>query len=390
MGLAGRKNRRKLEYDPNNLRWSRDETTFGHKIMRTQGWEPGKLLGVQDSAHAHLHTAASSAPIKVFVKDDTSGLGAKPRQKQSDECTGLDSFKDLIGRLNGKSEETIQKEQQVRLDFKTSLFVERRYGPMRFVSGGLLVGEQIKELAITVSNPTIPRKTSEEEPATTPEGDTAFCIKKEKREKKSKKRKAEEGGLTDEADVTREKRRKKRSTSDGTPDGFSGDLGVEKSSKKKSKKLKQEEGEEEEKELGDNLETTRRRKKSRGESKEGPKQDTEAGASILLGDMEVEVKKAKSKKAKKEKGRKGKEERQTSVSGLLAENLVSTESSTPSQTGTPQESGVATPTPTGTGTSTPQSLSTRHYVRSRNIASKRMAMADLQALNQIFMVKSVA
>ena len=75
------------------------------------------------------------------MKDDNLGLGAKIRQKQSTECTGLDGFKDLLGRLNGKSEDAIDKERKLRNDIKTSLYIERRFGTMRFISGGLLIGD---------------------------------------------------------------------------------------------------------------------------------------------------------------------------------------------------------------------------------------------------------
>ncbi|KAL7628795.1 telomerase inhibitor [Parahypoxylon ruwenzoriense] len=381
MGLAGPRNRRKLDYDPNNTKWSRDETTFGQRILRAQGWEPGKFLGVQNSSHSHLHTAASSAPIKVLLKDDTLGLGAKPRQKQSAECTGLDGFKDLLGRLNGKSEEAIEKEQQVRLEIKTSLYVERRYGSMRFVSGGFLVGDQIKDLTSTTTKARVPQETNDENSAaTSPEDSATRSAKKQKKEKKSKKRKAEESDdSTDGPDSGREKKRKKRSKSEDSPESPTDNLDAEESGKKKKKSKKSKRDDVKGTEPLDPEKKEKKSKKLKNKSKRDLEHEDETDVAPTTPE-DVKVEKVKSEKEKKEKKRrKEKKQKQTEISESSTEISTSTT--------TPQESGMSTPS--GTGTSTPQAISVRHYARSRNIASKRMAIADLQALNQIFMVKPV-
>lgn len=62
------------------------------------------------------------------------------------ECTGLDVFQDLLGRLNGKSDVVLEKEQKSRKDLKRALYTERRFGALRFVSGGVLVGDRIEKL----------------------------------------------------------------------------------------------------------------------------------------------------------------------------------------------------------------------------------------------------
>ncbi|KAI0107611.1 hypothetical protein GGR51DRAFT_153981 [Nemania sp. FL0031] len=382
MGLSGPRNRRKLDYDPNNTKWTRDETTFGQKILRAQGWEPGKFLGAQHTSHAQLHSAASLAPIKINLKDDTLGLGAKIRQKQSDECTGLDAFKDLLGRLNGKSEETLDKERQVRSEIKTNLFVERKYGPMRFVSGGLLVGDQIKmaELVDNKSEITFIK----DEPIS--ESSDVEVIKKEKREKKekkekkSKKRKASDSEETDPSDSKREKKRKKRSKADEEPEN--NDTVVEKSTKKKDKKEKKSKRsgkaveDENDVEL---VESTVKPKRSK-KSKDTSEQESLANSSTeTSGDAISE--KAEKKDKKREKKRKEAESREASVV------MTTTTSSTTTLATTPQGSGSSTPS--NTGTSTPQALSARHRSRARHIAAKKMAFSDMQALNQIFMIKSV-
>ncbi|CAJ2500970.1 Uu.00g038230.m01.CDS01 [Anthostomella pinea] len=366
MGLAGTKVRRKLEFDPNNTKWSRDETTFGQKILRAQGWEPGKFLGAQDSSHSHLHSAASSAPIKINLKDDNLGLGAKPRQKQSDECTGLNGFADLLGRLNGKSDAVIQKEQQVRSEIKTSLFVERRYGAMRFVSGGLLVGDQMKpkETASKSADSKSLEKAIKEESSSADVG--AEPAKKQKKEKKSKKRKAEEAGDAGVSDVSVEKKRQKRSRDEDSPNADSGAESPKK--KKRSKDLKA---------VEDETEPSKPKKKS--------KKSKDVAAQVAQSNIpnEDDAKAEKSRRKKERREKKEKKRQQAAASDSSTEATTSTHTIATAL----EESGSSTPV--AIGTSTPQPLSNRHFARSRNIASKRMAYTDLAALNQIFMVKPV-
>ncbi|XXG94111.1 hypothetical protein Hte_000363 [Hypoxylon texense] len=375
MGLAGPKNRRKIQHDPNNTKWSRDETNFGHKILRAQGWEPGKFLGVQNSSHSHLHTVASSAPIKVTLKDDTLGLGAQVRQKQSTECTGLDGFKDLLGRLNGKSEETIKQEQEIRSSNKTSLFAEQRYGPMRFVRGGLLVGDQMQDLISTDIKKLISEKKEDEKSSVNLEDIPVYSEKKQKKDKTSKKRKVEEPDSVNGTDSVQEQKRKKRSKDESSRDDLA-DGQEARESGKKSKKSKREDDEGIE-QVGSERKKKRKEKKSRSDPERSAEDDVTEETAV----ESSESKKEKKERRKREKREKKQKRLETADSS--AEIAASTDISTSILAATPQDSGVSTPT--GTGTSTPQAFSARHYARSRNIASKRMAMADLQALNQIFM-----
>ncbi|KAI1659986.1 hypothetical protein F4813DRAFT_350592 [Daldinia decipiens] len=382
MGLAGPRNRRKLQHDPNNTKWSRDETTFGQKILRAHGWEPGKFLGAQDSSHSHLHTAASAAPINVLLKDDTMGLGAKPRHKQNTECTGLDVFKDLLGRLNGKSEEVIEKERKVKSEVKTCLYVERKYGTMRFVSGGLLVGDQIAGLTSTTAKAETPtedvkEEDIKEESVTSLEDVPDRPVKKQKKEKKSKKRKAGDVDSADEPDATLEKKRRKWLKENISQEDSACTVKAEGSSKKKkSKKSKW-------KDIDGSEPLESEKKKKSKKSKRDNGCETENDDTSIPSE-ETPVEKSKSKKEKKEKHKKDKKQKQSNSS---ADAYISTGTSTLASDATPQESGTSTPI--GTGTSTPQPISARHLARSRHIASKRMAIADLQAMNQIFMVKPV-
>ena len=113
----------------------------------SQGWSPGTFLGPVNAPHASLLTDANASHIRVSLKDDNLGLGAKPGTSQSSgKCTGLDSFQGLLGRLNGKSESQLAKEQKSRNDIKRSIYAENRWGSSRFVKGGVLVGENILKL----------------------------------------------------------------------------------------------------------------------------------------------------------------------------------------------------------------------------------------------------
>ncbi|KAI2636031.1 hypothetical protein GGS21DRAFT_61377 [Xylaria nigripes] len=377
MGLSGPRNRRKLDYDPNNTKWTRDETTFGQKILRAQGWEPGKFLGAQDASHAQLHSAASLAPIKINMKDDTVGLGAKIRQKQSDECTGLDVFKDLLGRLNGKSEETLEKERQARFETKTNLYIERKYGPMRFVSGGLLVGDQMKMEELMDKKPASPPVKDE----ATSETSEAKSTRKDRKGKKDKKRKTRESEENDSSESKREKKRKRSKAEAGLGND---DSEVEKSTKKKkeskekrskrSVKALEEEGEQVEL-----VESKARRTRSK-KSKDALNQDPPSDVSTDIPEDAAEDKSEKEKKKDKKRKRSANPEEASEVNATTA-------SSTTTLTSTPQDSGSSTPR--STHASTIQTLSARHRARSRNIASKKLAFGDMQALNQIFMIKPV-
>ena len=116
-------------------------------MLLSQGWTPGTYLGVLNAPHAHLHSDANASHIRVAVKDDNLGLGAtRGSGVNVGQCVGLDAFQGLLGRLNGKSEGVLEKEQKSRDDLKRAIYTERRWGALRFVSGGVLVGDKIQKL----------------------------------------------------------------------------------------------------------------------------------------------------------------------------------------------------------------------------------------------------
>lgn len=343
MGLLNEtKGRRKLQLDPNNTKWTRDTTTFGQKILRAQGWQPGEFLGAKDAPHSDLHGAANASYIRVALKDDMKGLGFDKRKE--DEVTGLAEFSDLLSRLNGKSEKKIKEEQDKRLVFKTNAFVASRYGAMRFVRGGLLVGDEMKTDGVEKDGQ---NESEDEEP-----------------KEKSKKRKAEslsedESDSTQDDKAERKKRRKEE----------------KKDKKSKSKKSKSDDTDEPPKA---NTASESRADRKSSSSKRKASSSSESSE-------DDEPKKSKSerkeeKRARKEQKKKDKEEkkRKKAEAKLLKESASEVSSALPSSNGS---------TPAGSGASTPRPP-VRGHVRSRFLAAKREALSNDKALAKIWMVKT--
>ncbi|KAI9714484.1 MAG: hypothetical protein M1820_000445 [Bogoriella megaspora] len=144
MGLSAPKRREKISEDPNNTTWSRSTERFGHRILTERyGWKPGEQLGAKDTAYGASYGSATAGHIRVVLKDNNAGLGAE-RAKDRPETFGLNGFQALLGRLNGKSEVEVQKEERTRRDVQLRLYVGQRYTPVAFVSGGFLVGDKIE------------------------------------------------------------------------------------------------------------------------------------------------------------------------------------------------------------------------------------------------------
>ncbi|KAJ5766394.1 uncharacterized protein N7511_004010 [Penicillium nucicola] len=240
MGLAGPRKKTKISNDPNNTNWTRSTSGFGHRIMSSQGWKPGNLLGARDAAHADLLTAASASHIKVTLKDDTLGLGARIGRDPM-EPTGLDAFKGLLGRLNGKSDVELKKEERKRDDVRLARYAALKFPEVRFVSAGLLAQEPEpesdiappipKENALTKSN--AGKESSESSDSSSSESDApARKSKKSKSKSKSKSKKDRSGAEdTDHTTSSSELKKEKKEKKDKKDK-------KEKKEKKKSKKRK--------------------------------------------------------------------------------------------------------------------------------------------------------
>ena len=61
-------------------------------------------------------------------------------------------FQDVLGRLNGKSETQLVTERKLKIQLRGSNFVEQRWGRLRFVSGGFLVGDELQALSKDTSS----------------------------------------------------------------------------------------------------------------------------------------------------------------------------------------------------------------------------------------------
>ncbi|KAL2176032.1 uncharacterized protein P884DRAFT_271009 [Thermothelomyces heterothallicus CBS 202.75] len=392
MGLAAPKNKRKLGNDPNNTKWSRNTASFGQKILRAQGWQPGEYLGAKNAPHAEWHTEANSTHIRVTLKDDTLGLGAK--RNNGDECTGLDAFQDLLGRLNGKSDDAIETERKAREEVKLNLYMARKFGPMRFVKGGWLVGDQVKEaLGDEVE------KAQNGHISETPKESTDGSEESEPSASKSKKRKADRGSdREDDQAQKKEKKSKKRKTDSEAEVDNEGEKKRKKKEKEKSSR-RNTEPEEKPRTTAEMSEPTSEVDSS-SEVKDDKKAKKEKKDKKDKGDKKdkKDRKEKKEKKDKKDKKEKRRKEKEASESGAETADSISKEKrrrekeskdapETVSLAPTPTESSLATPG--GSGSSTPiPTGSSRYLARSRFIAQKKMALADSTALNQIFMIKS--
>lgn len=86
---------------------------------------------------------AAPAQIKVVLKDDNRGLGAKSGGNyNNDLCTGLDAFQGILGRLNGKGDEQVKRQQIPNVDLNRPIRDNSRWDAVHFVSGGFLVGDR--------------------------------------------------------------------------------------------------------------------------------------------------------------------------------------------------------------------------------------------------------
>lgn len=148
MGLGAPRKRSKLSNDPNNTAWSRSATKYGQKILQSHGWMPGDLLGASGASYSDLHSAASASHIRITLKENNLGLGAKHEAaRDSSEITGLDVFQDLLGRLNGRTTTDLTKHPLRRSSLRSSAYIDQRWGNLDFVSGGLLVGAESRDPA---------------------------------------------------------------------------------------------------------------------------------------------------------------------------------------------------------------------------------------------------
>lgn len=116
--------------------------------MLSQGWIPGSILGASNALPADANTEATSCYPRTTRRDDNCGLG-RPRRGDHDgsRCTGLDVFQGILGRLNGRVEVDCEVAKIASEDLKTVDYLESRWQVLKFVSGGFLAGDKLKDVA---------------------------------------------------------------------------------------------------------------------------------------------------------------------------------------------------------------------------------------------------
>ncbi|KAK6511037.1 telomerase inhibitor [Arthrobotrys conoides] len=342
MGLAGPSKKRKISHDPNNTKWTRS-TGFGHKMLLSQGWSPGTILG-PDPNNPH-HTAASQVGIKVMLKDDNLGLGC--RGNQEDTCTGLGDLQSLLGRLNGKTDDSVRSEE----DTRRKMWIEGRYG-MRFVKGEVLESTWVtKELRKDVE---VDGKDGSDEEAKESDSED----EEEDESESSEGRKA------------KSKKEKKRKDTDS-----------------KKKKRKSSDSEDDEDADSSSSSSSKDRKSDKAKRK--------AGKALRKAEKQAKKERKEAKRLRKDEKRRAKAEKKALKSAIAASSAPSSTASTPPA----MPSAEPEPLPKldkkskslpnslhGSGTSTP--INGRQALRSKWIAQKRMAVMDAKALNEILMIKA--
>lgn len=327
----------KLSNDPNNTKWSKNTTSFGHKIMIEQGWAPGQFLGAQDAPHAEFHTEANASHIRVVLKDDNLGIGAKKGSGVNQgECVGLDVFQTLLGRLNSTDEEEYVKEQNRREDLKRAIYTEQKWGTIRFVHGGFLIGDKIQDL-IDGEKERVKNLKMAESDSDSSSSDSDSDSDEDEEEKPKKTIEVET------AKLTLDTKSKKRKSEDDDKDKAA------KKAKKAAEKVDRKAQKTAEKD--DDSKLSKKERKQKRKERKAAKEKRRA-------------EKAAKKEAKASTKKDGKKDKKRSRD---------------------ESSSSAVPTPPVSGTSTPRPIlqSGRLAVRARNIEAKRMAAMHGTSINEV-------
>ncbi|CDK25471.1 unnamed protein product [Kuraishia capsulata CBS 1993] len=197
MGLAATRVKQRFGFDPRNTNWSNDTSRFGHKQLEKFGWKTGDGLGLV--AHA------TTTHVKVTLKDDTLGLGARLAKKEKgieSDSTGLDDFQRLLGKLNGREDE-ISKELERK---SKDRIINGRWG-ISFVKGEVLRSTWDKENRTLINGKPIPTESEINDKKRRRDEDKSE--RKSKKEKKEKKREKKEKKDKSEKKEKKEKKERK-------------------------------------------------------------------------------------------------------------------------------------------------------------------------------------
>ena len=84
--------RRRYHGDPNNQAWTKDESTYGKRLMKSMGWEAGTGLGRTGNGR--------TSHIAVTKKGDKKGIGASLASENW--LANADAFSSILAKLNAK------------------------------------------------------------------------------------------------------------------------------------------------------------------------------------------------------------------------------------------------------------------------------------------------
>lgn len=321
----------KISQDPNNTQWAKSTTGFGHRMLSSQGWTPGSTLGAKDATHKAHFSQASHSHIRVVLRDDNLGIGAQKGRADTD-VFGLDLYQGLLGRLNGKTQEQLEKEGKIRKDVLLGSVGRERYGNGMFVRGGFLVGDKIEDVV------------SVEE---------AQRLLEVRLVHEARVEAAKNGGVEEPGE-----KKRKRSGGDGA---------VAKAAKKCKKRKSVIEAEETDEK------STKKAKKDKKRKFEGISASTEFTIRKSITSEKAEKKRLKAEKRARKEARRIRRE-QKALKKASTSNSSSSDSS-------PEP-------PSAAQAAAQQALSARFATRQRYIQQKRMATMDQTALNEIFMIKA--
>ncbi|KAK0320644.1 telomerase inhibitor [Friedmanniomyces endolithicus] len=350
--------REKLSHDPNNTAWTRATDNYGHRILASQGWKTGDYLGAENAPHADHYTAANASHVRVLLREDNLGLGAKVGGKANAETFGLSTLSSIFGRLNGKSEGDVEKLERGLRDAELRSYQAEKHGYMNFVRGGLLVGDKIEEVQ-----------------------DTKVVVKTVDVEvgKASKKRKAgKDAPEVETEDGSKERRKKQKSAArDEAP------VNLEGVAKETAILIAETASASDPVALGDD-DREKAAKRQRKAQRRAERETREPGTDISKDDkarLKLE------KRARKEERRKRKEEKRALKAAEPSSDSDSTTTAVTTAILTPISSGLTSGVSTPIQ-ATPAFAGGRHAIRQRYIMQKRMASMDPRALNEILMIKA--
>lgn len=339
--------------------------------------------------HADHYTAANASHVRILLREENLGVGAQVG-KTNAETFGLSLFSGVLGRLNGKSDAEVHKQQGALRDAELRNYQAQKYGLVKFVSGGFLVGDEIqpasrdgivessKQASSTATDKSERKAKKRKVVASTPHTDDS--PKKRKRSKLPSEQQTSEALETEALVATQPIERKalRRNRAEQLAD-FEDDSATSSNrsclvqdhvDKAKSSKARRGTGE-----------PSSRTKKSKERRANESSEKTNMANSVVEINAEDERSRHKEqKRARKEERRKRKEEKRKAKIEVRSEDPKSTKQ---------HQSGSADVSQ-GLVTGTAASNVHRHAVRQRYIQQKRMASLDPQAMKEIFMLTAAA